>query len=137
MPEGTRTLIWVCFQETTDVTALLPKYTQPVPCELQKEEPGMVMGCFSNAKAFDVRAIINSITPTSGPSGTTLVISGSAYCNSQGSGCVYFGTFYVTSVTSWKQTQIKVKVPSGISGTVQVKVYTTGGMSNYKNFTKS
>lgn len=93
---------------------------------------------YTNAKAFDVRPIITGMAPTSGGPGTVVTLNGSAFCNLQGAGAVYFGSVKATSYVSWKQSQIKVRVPSSVpAGSVQVKVYTTGGMSNYKVFTKT
>lgn len=79
---------------------------------------------------------IASISLSSGPEGTAVTISGSAFGNTQGTAKVYFGSVPVATYTSWKNTRLKVKVPAGITGTVQVKVVTTGGESNTKSYTK-
>ncbi len=45
-----------------------------------------------------------------------------------------FGTKKVSTYVSWSSTKIKVKVPDGVSGKVDVKVYTGAGASNSKTF---
>ncbi len=70
---------------------------------------------------------IGSLSPTSGPAGTSVTISGANFGAVQGSGTVTFsGT--VATPTSWSAPSIVAPVPSGaITGPVVVKV---GGVSS-------
>jgi len=73
---------------------------------------------------------IVSISPTSACCGDTLTLNGGRFGSSQGTSYVSFGTKHATSYTSWSNTQIKVKVPSGCYWTRDVKVTTSAGASN-------
>jgi hypothetical protein len=87
----------------------------------------------SNIFSFTVTPSIASLSPASGPVGSSLTITGSSFGTSQGTSTVTFnGT--VASPTSWSATSIAVTVPNGAtSGTV---VVTVGGFaSNGVNFT--
>jgi hypothetical protein len=70
---------------------------------------------------------VSSISPTSGPkaSGTTVTITGTDLL---GATAVIFGT-KVGKIVSKSATQIVVKTPAGVPGTVDVKVVTVGGAS--------
>ncbi len=92
-------------------------------------------GGTSAAKTFSVKPNISSISPTSGKKDTTVTLSGSAFGSSRGSSYVKFGSVKASSYVSWSNTQIKVKVPSGVSGKVNVTVATSGGTSAGKSFT--
>ena len=74
---------------------------------------------------------IASLSPTSGPEGTSVTIAGASFGTAQGT-VKFNGT--AASVTSWSPSTIMVAVPSGaISGNV---VVTAGGIaSNGVNFT--
>jgi surface antigen len=87
-------------------------------------------GGTSNGLVFKVKPRITSITPTSGNVGIELTITGDAFKNARGDSYVAFNSSKVTSYISWKDTQIKVKVPAGISGAPTVTVNTAGGTSN-------
>jgi len=52
----------------------------------------------------------------------------------EGTSYVSFGSKKATSYTSWTNTQIKVKVPSGCYWTRDIKVTTWAGTSNTKTF---
>ena len=52
----------------------------------------------------------------------------------EGTSYVSFGSKKATSYTSWTNTQIKVKVPSGCYWTGDIKVTTWAGTSNTKTF---
>ncbi len=66
---------------------------------------------------------IDSLSPASGAVGTEVTIKGSGFGDArENDSCVKFGSVAATEYTSWKDDEIKCKVPPGVSGTVQVKV---------------
>ena len=70
-------------------------------------------GVMSNAVPFLVNTPqITSVSPTSGPAGTTVTITGTGFGASQGSGTVVIGGVSAP-VVSWNNTQIVVIVPGG------------------------
>src|SRR5215831_15566203 len=77
---------------------------------------------------------INSLSPTSGTTGTLVTITGTGFGSSQGSSTVKFnGTIATVTSGNWTDTSIKVNVPSGATtGNVVVTVLTP---SNGVNFT--
>ncbi len=75
---------------------------------------------------------ITSISPTKGPAGTTVVITGTGFGLSQGSSAVTFGGITAT-VTAWSDTSISVTVPLKTqNGAVVVTV--NGVQSNSVSF---
>jgi hypothetical protein len=81
--------------------------------------------------------VISSLNPTSGASGTSVVITGSSFGSSQGSSTVKFGSA-VASVTNWSSSgnSITATVPSGLAnGSVNVVVTVSGTASNAVAFT--
>ncbi|MFH1148976.1 MAG: IPT/TIG domain-containing protein, partial [Actinomycetota bacterium] len=92
---------------------------------------GMLAGGFEVTQSAPS---ITSISPTSGTVGTQVTINGSAFGATRGTSYVNFGTVQASDYVSWGNSQVKVRVPSGASGTVQVKVITPGGTSNGKSF---
>jgi hypothetical protein len=93
-----------------------------------------VAGLTSNAQLFTVvtAPIVNSLSPTSGPVGTSVTISGVHFGAPQGTSTVTFnGT--LANATSWSDTQIIVPVPSGAS-TGPVVVTVAGQPSNSPTF---
>jgi len=75
---------------------------------------------------------ITSLSPTSGPAGTSVTITGT---NFGSTGTVTFGGATAT-VTSWSATSIATSVPTGVSaGNVNVVVTVNGVASNGMNFT--
>jgi hypothetical protein len=76
---------------------------------------------------------ITSISPTSGPVGTPVTITGTGFGTTQGSGLVWLGTKYAT-VVSWSDTQVVVTVASG-SATGGTQVFQNGVWSNAVTFT--
>ncbi len=79
--------------------------------------------------------VVDSISPTSGPNGTTVTIAGSFFgTGGTASDYVTFGAAQAV-VSSWDDYTIVCIVPFGITGTVQVTVYTAGGPSNTRSFT--
>src|SRR5258706_6096586 len=66
--------------------------------------------------------MINSLSPASGPVGTSVVVSGVNFGATQASSTVTFNGVSATA-TSWSDTQIVVTVPSGaITGPILVTV---------------
>jgi hypothetical protein len=78
---------------------------------------------------------ISYIDPTSGQVGTTVNINGTSFGSTRGSSYVSFGSVQATDYPSWSDTQVRCRVPSGVSGEVQVTVTTGGGTSNGASFT--
>ncbi len=79
--------------------------------------------------------VIDSISPTSGPNGATLTITGEFFgLGGTASDYVTFGATEAT-LTYWDDYTIRCIVPFGISGNQVVTVYTAGGPSNTKTFT--
>src|SRR5207302_5254465 len=77
---------------------------------------------------------ITSLSPTSGPSGTSVTISGNGFGNSKGTSTVTFGGV-VASTTSWGNKSITAVVPSGLAnGAVSVVVMVSGTASNSATF---
>jgi hypothetical protein len=93
-----------------------------------------VGGVASNGVTFTVGTpTITTLSPTSGPVGTSVTISGANFGSSQGSSTVTFNGTSATP-TSWGATSIVVPVPSGAtSGNVVVTV--NGVASNGVTFT--
>ena len=91
-------------------------------------------GVWSNSIAFTViTPNVTSISPTSGPVGTQVTITGTGFGTTQGSGQVWIGTKYAT-VVSWSDTQVVATVASG-SATGGTQVYQNGVWSNAVTFT--
>jgi Tol biopolymer transport system component len=78
---------------------------------------------------------ITSITPDEGQVGDEVTIAGTEFGSTRGSSYVSFGATQATDYVSWSDTEIKVKVPAGVSGTVDVTVTTGSGTSNAVEFT--
>ncbi len=77
---------------------------------------------------------ITGITPSSGPYGTSVTITGTSFEAAQGTSEVDFNGTTATNITSWSDTQIVCTVPSGCaSGNVAVTV--NGNPSNGVNYT--
>jgi hypothetical protein len=95
-----------------------------------------VNGVASNGVTFSVTVpspTITSVSPSSGPTGTAVTITGSNFGATQGSSTVMFNGTAAT-VTSWSATSIGVTVPSGAS-TGNVVVTVNGIASNGVSFT--
>jgi IPT/TIG domain len=76
---------------------------------------------------------IGSISPASGPVGTSVTITGTNFGGTQGSSTVTFnGT--TASPTSWNDTQIVAPVPSGAT-TGSIVITTAGGQATSSTFT--
>jgi len=90
----------------------------------------------SNAFLFTAEwgPTIGYLTPTKGPVGTTVTISGSGFGATKESSSVTFTQTVATTIVSWQDNEIKVKVPNGATtGPVVVKRDTL--QSNPVNFT--
>lgn len=83
-----------------------------------------VQGMASNGAAFTVTPKIDSISPTAGPTGTSVIIAGSAFGATQGISTVKFNSVAATP-TSWSNTNITAPVPT--SATTGPVVVTVGG----------
>jgi hypothetical protein len=77
---------------------------------------------------------VTQISPTSGPVGTDVTITGTNFGATQGTSTLKFNGVAATTFTSWSTTQIKCKVPTGAT-TGPVTVTTGGGTSNGVTFT--
>jgi hypothetical protein len=85
---------------------------------------------------FNVSNInVNSVSPTAGPTGTQVTVSGVGFGSSQGSSTLSFNGTSATSISTWTDSQIVATVPSS-STTGPVKVVNSGASSNTTiNFT--
>jgi hypothetical protein len=94
-----------------------------------------VGGVASNGVTFTVlpTPTLTSVTPTSGPAGTSVTIVGTNFGASQGTSTVQFNGTSATS-TSWNATTIVVPVPTGAT-TGNVVVTVSGVASNAIAFT--
>lgn len=92
-----------------------------------------VNGAASNGVTFTVPASISGLSPSSGPVGTSVTISGSSFGTSQGTSTVTFNGVSTTP-TFWSNTSIRAPVPAAAtSGPVVVTL--NGVASNGTNFT--
>ena len=102
--------------------------TVPVPPSASSGSVLVTIGGLpSNGVAFTVVPSISSISPTTGPIGSTLTITGTSFGSSQGTSTVTFNGTLATS-TSWGATSITVPVPSG--ATTGSVVVTVGGVAS-------
>jgi hypothetical protein len=61
--------------------------------------------------------VLNHITPTNGPTGTAVTISGSGFGPTKGASAVFFGSTPATLIKRWSDSQIIVVVPDpGVAG---------------------
>jgi len=81
--------------------------------------------------------VISNLNPTSGATGTSVVITGTGFGSSQGTSTVKFGVVTAT-VTNWSNTgtSITANVPAGLANGSQTAVVNVDGVnSNGSNFT--
>jgi IPT/TIG domain-containing protein/beta-propeller repeat-containing protein len=91
-------------------------------------------GIWSNAISLTViTPVVSSLSPTSGPVGTQVTITGTGFGSSQGTGLVWIGTKYAT-VVSWSDTSVVATVAAA-SATGGTQVYQGGVWSNAVTFT--
>jgi hypothetical protein len=95
------------------------------------------LGTVSGSTALTVTASttpsITSLSPTSGPEGTLVTVTGTNFGGTQGTSVIKFNGL-VAAVTTWSNTQITVAVPRGAT-TGNVAVTVGGVASNGKAFT--
>lgn len=122
----------------TQIVATVPNISNgTVNVQVSTGAPGTVI---SNTVPFTVTVPtpnIASVSPTSGPVGTSVTVTGTNFGASQGAGYITIGAVYGT-VTSWSNTQIVATVPNISNGTapVQISVGAPGSvLSNSVNFT--
>jgi hypothetical protein len=77
--------------------------------------------------------VISSVSPTSGPVGTVVTITGSHFGATQGSSTLQFGSTSAAP-TSWSDTQIIAKVPSAAPTGSEPIGITVGGLSSSTQF---
>ena len=96
-----------------------------------------VDGVSSNSKTFTFLATPNILTlsPTTGPAGTVVTVTGTKFGSPQGSSTITFDGMTATP-TSWTGTKIVVPVPAG-SGTGPVVVVVKNVPSNGVTFTNT
>src|SRR5260370_743093 len=92
-----------------------------------------VSGVTSNGATFTVFPSIGSLSPASGPVGTSVTITGLNFGSTQGTSTVTFNGTTATP-TGWSATSIVVPVPTGAS-TGNVVVTVGGHASNGVSFT--
>ena len=92
-----------------------------------------VSGLASNGVAFRVAPSITTLSPTSGPAGTSVTITGTSFGATQGTSAVTFGA-NTAAPTSWSDTTIVTPVPAGAT-TGNVIVMVNGVGSNRVLFT--
>ncbi len=73
---------------------------------------------------------IESINPSFGTAGSVVSITGSGFGQEKGSSVVLFGEIPATAYSYWSNDLIKAVVPTGLKGTVQVRVIREGIPSN-------
>jgi hypothetical protein len=90
----------------------------------------------SNGVNFKIVPRVDSLGSQRGRAGTILTINGQGFgAWAARSTSVCFGSIKAAAYQSWSNYSVKVKVPNGVSGNVQVKVVTAGGTSSAKTFT--
>jgi hypothetical protein len=77
---------------------------------------------------------ISSLSPTSGPVGTNVTITGTGFGSTRGSGNVWLGGKTATNIVSWSDTQVVATVPTGAT-TSGTQVFQNGVWSNAVTFT--
>jgi len=109
----------------------------PVPGDAISGTVIVSVGGFpSNGANFTVLPTpsINSVSPSFGPVGTSVTITGSNFGTAQGSSTVFFGGTAVTA-TAWTATSIAALVPDGLApGSAGVTVTVSGVPSNGSSF---
>jgi YD repeat-containing protein len=93
----------------------------------------VVNGESTTGPVFTLLPVINSLSPTAGPVGTVVTVSGSNFGSTQGISSVAFGQFFAVP-TQWSQDKIVVPVPLG-AVTSSVVVTVSGLPSNAPPFT--
>jgi YD repeat-containing protein len=81
------------------------------------------------AYAIGTTPVVNSISPTSGPVGTLVTISGNSFGGTQGSSTVTVGGV-PTTPSAWSANQIQFAIPATIGTGSQSLTVTVGGLSS-------
>jgi hypothetical protein len=97
------------------------------------ENGGALLAAFKAAASGTLPPSITSLSPTSGPVGTSVMIAGANFGGSQGASTVTFNGVAATP-TIWSATSITVPVPTGAT-TGNVVVTVGGSVSNGLAFT--
>ena len=84
-------------------------------------------GGTSNSLPYYLSPTLESIDPVVAAIGEEVRLYGSAFGPNRGSGYVSFGGVRVSEYIAWTNTEIRVRVPRGISGQVSVVVTANGG----------
>ena len=103
----------------TNIVAYVPSGATSGPATVT------VGGVTSNSVTFTVSggANVTGISPTSGPIGTSMVITGTGFGSTQSDSTLSFWGGTTPTITSWSDTSISTTVPSGtVSGPVSVTV---------------
>lgn len=90
-----------------------------------------VAGLAMLAGVASARPFITSLSPTSGPPGTTVVIQGNNF--GPGARGVWFGTTPAAAFSSDSFFQVTAVAPSGVTGTVDVRVIGNGDDASQVN----
>ncbi|HEY6251648.1 MAG TPA: IPT/TIG domain-containing protein, partial [Candidatus Angelobacter sp.] len=115
----------------TQITASVPTYATTGPVKVT------VGGVASNQDiVFTVPSpVITGLSPSSGPAGTQVTVSGSGFGASQNSGTITFYNAQTATVSSWSDNQIVASVPpNATSGYVRVVIGSVASNTNL-NFT--
>jgi len=85
----------------------------------------------SNSKSFKVTPKISALSSRMVSAGSWVTVAGAGFGGSRGGSYVKFGSQKSTICANWTKTKFKVKVPSGVSGSVTVRaVIMSAGSSN-------
>jgi hypothetical protein len=117
----------------TSITATSPAGTATSAVDITVTSPGGTSNIVAGDK-FTYGPIVTSVSPSSGShnGGTTVTIKGAGFT---GTTSVQFGSVTVTTgITVNSDTQITVKSPAAVAGTVDVTV-TAGGHTSVANAT--
>ena len=103
----------------TNITATVPTSATTGPVTVTSG------GITSNSVGFTVieASSVTGLSPSSGPTGTSVVITGTGFGSTQSNSTVNFYGAAATTITSWSDTSITATVPTGaVSGPVSVTV---------------
>ena len=93
----------------------------------------VIMGAFVTGCGEKEMPVISSIQPSSGESGMVVTVTGSGFQDKEATNWVDFETATADAL-EWSDTEIKVKVPSGVdAGEYEVTVTTEVGTSQGVN----
>lgn len=122
-----------------NISAVVPETAQPGQVNIIVTTTG---GTATSSQKFNIletppeipHPVITDFTPSGGPTGTLVTITGDHFGDSRGTGNVKFNKTTATFFEEWKNTRIKVQVPTGAT-TGRISVITEGGTAtSSKNF---